>query len=320
MQTLVTGATGFVGANLVRRLLDEGDEVHVFLREGSNRWRLASVLDHLHPHTIDLRDEAAVMRAVEGIRPQTIFHLAAYGAYPFQTEVNPILATNLLGTSNLVQACARVGFEAFVNTGSSSEYGFKSHPPAETDLPEPNSYYAVAKASATLYCSYTSRNIERPITTLRLYSAYGPYEEPSRLMPTLIKKGLQGELPPLVAPDTARDFIYIDDVCEAYIRAARSTSLEFGEVLNVGMGVQRTIREIVEVAREVLNIEAKPEWGSMDARIWDSSVWVADNRRIRERLGWEPHFDLREGFSAMVDWFRENSAIVESEYSSEGRT
>jgi nucleoside-diphosphate-sugar epimerase len=308
MRTLVTGATGFVGANLVRRLLDEGDEVHVFLREDSNRWRLAAIQDDLRLHMIDLRDEESVTRAVAAIHPQTIYHLAAYGAYPFQTEVNPILLTNLLGTSNLVQACARVGFDAFVNTGSSSEYGFKQHPPAETDLPEPNSYYAVAKASATMYCSYTSRRIERPITTLSLYSAYGPYEEPSRLMPTLIKKGLRGELPPLVAPDTARDFIYIDDVCEAYIRTARSKSLDFGEVLNLGTGVQRSIREIVEVAREVLNIEIEPDWGSMEARIWDSSVWVADNRRIRERLGWEPQFDLAAGFRAMVDWFREHAA------------
>ena len=91
--------------------------------------------------------------------------------------------------------------------------------PANPSDQKPNSYYAVAKAAATMYCSYTSQKIERPITTLRLYSAYGPFEEPSRLMPTLIKKGLQGELPPLVSPDTARDFIYIDDVCEAYIQA-----------------------------------------------------------------------------------------------------
>ena len=309
MQTLVTGATGFVGANLVRRLLADGDEVHVFVREASNLWRLREIQDDIHIHHIDLRDEEAVSRAVEAIRPATIYHLAAFGAYPFQTDVNPILEINLLGTSNLVQACARVGFEAFVNTGSSSEYGFKAHPPTESDGLEPNSYYAVAKAAATMYCSYTSRKIERPITTLRLYSVYGPYEEPTRLMPTLIKKGLQGELPPLVSPDTARDFIYIDDVCEAYIRAARHSALGLGEILNVGTGVQRSIREVVAVARAALDIQIEPEWGSMDARIWDSSVWVADNRRIREQLEWEPKYDLTEGFAMMVDWFREHATF-----------
>jgi nucleoside-diphosphate-sugar epimerase len=309
--TLVTGATGFVGANLVRRLLDEGEEVHVFAREGSNLWRLNAILGDIHLHRIDLLDEEAVARAVEAIRPQTIYHLAAYGAYPFQTDVNPILLTNLLGTSNLVQACARIGFQHFVNTGSSSEYGFKSQPPSESEWLEPNSYYAVAKASATMYCSYTSRKIERPITTLRLYSAYGPFEEPTRLMPTLIKKGFLGELPPLVAPDTARDFIYIDDVCEAYLRTARSTTPELGEVLNVGSGVQCNIREIVDVARKVLGIAIEPEWGSMQARIWDSSVWVADNRRIRERLDWEPKFDLEKGFRAMVEWFKKNQRLYE---------
>ena len=99
MRTLVTGAAGFVGANLVRRLLHEGDEVHVFVREASNRWRLTDIQNDIQLHTIDLRDEESVTRAIEDIRPATVYHLAAYGAYPFQTEVNPILETNLLGTS-----------------------------------------------------------------------------------------------------------------------------------------------------------------------------------------------------------------------------
>lgn len=305
-RALVTGASGFVGANLVRRLLAEGAEVHLFTRPTSNLWRLEEIRADLHLHNVDLQDESAVQRAVAQIRPEWIFHLAVFGAYSFQTDSTRILQTNILGTANLVQACAKVDFEAFINTGSSSEYGFKDHPTAEGDLPEPNSYYAVSKVSATFYCSYVARVLGRPIPTLRLYSVYGAYEEPQRLMPTLIQKGLAGELPPLVAPDTARDFVYVDDVCQAYLMAAQSRTLEFGEVLNVGSGQQLTIREVVEVARQVLHIKQTPQWGSMPGRIWDSSVWSADNRRIRERLGWQPKLDFRAGFVKMVDWFREH--------------
>ncbi|HLA43242.1 MAG TPA: NAD-dependent epimerase/dehydratase family protein [Aggregatilineales bacterium] len=305
-KALVTGAGGFVGANLVRRLLHDGAEVHVFLRPESNRWRLESVLDDVHVHPVDLRDAECVQKAVESICPEFIYHLAVYGAYSFQTDTKTILETNIMGTANLVGACAKTDFEAFVNTGSSSEYGFKNHAPAEDELPEPNSDYAVSKVSTTLFCSYTSRKLERPITTLRLYSVYGAYEEPRRLMPTLIQFGLQGKLPPLVSPDTARDFIYVDDVSEAYIRTAHSKTLDYGEVLNVGSGIQTTLRDVVEVAREVMNIQQEPEWGSMEGRIWDSSVWVANNNRIRERLNWKPQVDFREGFARMVEWFREH--------------
>lgn len=303
---LVTGAAGFVGANLARRLLQEGEEVHLLVRPESRLWRLADVAADFRLHYGDLRDETAVTKAVQAVKPEWIFHLAVYGAYSYQTDVNRILQTNIMGTSHLVQACAKTDFETFVNTGSSSEYGFTDHPPAETEALQPNSYYATAKAACTLYCCYSSKVLQRPITTLRLYSVYGAYEEPTRLMPTLIKQGLAGRLPPLVAPETARDFIDIDDVVEVYLQVARSQKLALGEVFNVGTGVQHTLRDVVEIAREVLNIPQEPNWGTMENRIWDTSVWVANTAHLREVLGWQPQIDLRRGFTKMVAWFKEH--------------
>jgi len=139
-----------------------------------------------------------------------------------------------------------------------------------------------------------------------LYSVFGPYEEPSRLMPSLIRCGVQGTLPSLVNPATARDYVYIDDVCDAYLLAATQPGPERGAVYNVGSGVQTTLSEVVEVARGVLRITAEPEWGSMQGRIWDTSVWVADNRKIKAELGWQPRFTFREGFEQMVQWSRDN--------------
>src|SRR5262249_24369371 len=150
-------------------------------------------------HEAPLEDPAAVVRRV---RPEWVFHLAAHGAYSSQTDVRQILQTNVLGTAALVEACLETGFEAFVDTGSSSEYGFTDHAPAEDEAPEPNSHYAVAKASATLFCRHTARSRHVHIPTLRLYSVYGPWEEPTRLIPTLLVRGLDGTLPPLVDPDT----------------------------------------------------------------------------------------------------------------------
>ena len=174
-RVLVTGAAGFVGANLARRLLADGHTVHVLLRPGSDPWRLEDIRQHLEAHEADLADEETIVSHCARLQPEWIFHLAAYGAYASQVDARRMVRTNVLGTSNLVNAALRVGFEAFVNTGSSSEYGLKDHGPSETEAIEPNSYYAVTKASATMQCQSIARRRRAPIRTLRLYSVYGPY-------------------------------------------------------------------------------------------------------------------------------------------------
>jgi UDP-glucose 4-epimerase len=310
-RALVTGGTGFVGANLVRRLLGQGHEVHLLVRQGSQDWRLDGIRDAVRLHATDLADAEGLAGLVAAIRPDWVFHLAAHGAYASQTDPRQMVATNVVGTANLVEACLRTGFEAFVNTGSSSEYGFKDHPPAETEWLEPNSHYAVTKAAATLYCRYTAQSRGVRLPTLRLYSVYGPYEEPTRLLPTVVLRGLAGELPPLVDPDVARDFVYTEDVCAAYLLAATRDDQEPGAVYNVGTSVQTTLREVVEVARRVLDIGAVPNWGSMPNRRWDTSTWVADSRKLCRELGWEPRYTFEQGFRALADWFRERPDLAQ---------
>lgn len=309
-RVLITGASGFVGANLARTLLKSGHEVHLLLREHHLDWRLQDIREHVSVTGADLRDADSIFRAVKQIRPEWVFHLAAYGAYSFQTNVQDTLETNVQGTANLVQACLETGFEVFVNTGSSSEYGFKDHAPSEDELPEPNSYYAVSKVSATMFCRYTAESKKVRIPTLRLYSVYGPYEEPKRLMPTLIRCGLDKKFPPLVNPETARDYVYTDDVVRAYILAAQTSGIEVGAIYNVGTGRETKLREVVEIARKVLDIPGEPQWGSMESRIWDTGTWVADNRKIRDELGWCPEYSFEQGFRSTVRWFEENPKML----------
>jgi UDP-glucose 4-epimerase len=305
-RVLITGASGFVGNNLARFLLARGHAVHLLLRAEHAHWRLADIVADVSVHKVDLRDADSVKHAVTSIRPEWIFHLAAYGAYSFQSDADRILATNITGTANLLHACLATGFEVFVNTGSSSEYGFKDHPPREGEGLEPNSYYAVSKASATLLCGYLARSRGARIPTLRLYSVFGPYEDPARLMPVLVCKGLRNSLPPLVNPEVARDFVYVDDVIEAYLLAATVPGQDVAAIYNVGTGVQTTMRQVVEVARRELQISQEPRWASMPDRIWDTDTWVSDNRLIREQLGWRPAYTFEQGFRRMVEWFRSN--------------
>jgi nucleoside-diphosphate-sugar epimerase len=305
-RVLLTGATGFVGANLVRRLLREGHEAHLLVRPGYKSWRIKEILSDVRLHELHLHDAEAVSHAVSRIQPDWVFHLAVHGAYSWQTDWEQMVRTNIEGTMSLVSACLKTGFEAFVNTGSSSEYGFKDHAPAENELLEPNSHYAVTKAAATLFCRHTAQSRKVHLPTLRLYSAFGPYEEPGRLLPELLLHGLKGELPPLADPNIARDFVYVEDVVEAYLLAARTRMPEWGAIFNVGTGTQTTLHEIVETARRVMHIPVEPVWSTLRNREWDASVWVSDNRKIKAELGWQPRYSLADGIERMRDWFCRN--------------
>jgi len=306
---LITGASGFVGANLARRLIADGHDLRLLLRPQHNPWRLADLNPALFL-AADLGDAEAVLNAVRSARPDWIFHLAAHGAYPSQRDWSEMLETNVTGTVNLVRAALECGVESFVNTGSSSEYGFKDHAPPEDDVIEPNSDYAVTKATATLYCAFMARAHGARIRTLRLYSVYGPWEEPARLIPTLIVQGLRGRLPPLANPRVARDFVYVDDVCDAYLATAADVEAPNDAVFNVGTGVQTDLAGVVALTRRLLGVTEEPAWGSMPDRSWDTTCWVSDTGRIRQDLGWKPRHSLESGLEATIAWLRSDPTLL----------
>jgi len=311
VRALVTGAGGFIGACLVRHLLAGGHDVVAIERPGGSVWRLRDVAHDARVVDLDLLDADAIKATVAEHRPEWIFHLAAHGAYSWQRDSERIMQTNLVSTVRLLAACEQHGFEAFVHAGSSSEYGFKDHAPKETERPEPNSDYAVMKAAATTHCRFVAQRDDLHVLTLRLYSVFGPWEEPGRLMPTLVARGLEGRLPPLVSPDTPRDFISVRDANRAFVAAAQRTAVPRGALYNIGSGRQTTLREVVEIARAEMDLDVEPEWGTEPQRDWDAKVWVADASLAAEQLDWRAHDDVATGFRTLADWLREQRHLWE---------
>ncbi len=303
----ITGATGFVGSCLARKLVEIGCEVHILIRAQAKRWRLQGIEEKLHIHIGDMNNAEQLRDLVSDIQPTVIYHLAVHGAYPTQNDADQIILTDVFGTWNLLKACSEVDYKVFINTGSSSEYGAKQQAMRESDLLEPNSYYAVAKSAQSLVCQHMARADRRPINTFRLFSVYGPYEEPTRLVPTLIRRCLEGRSLDMVSPDTARDFIHVDDVVAAYLQVGQ-LNLQCGEVFNIGTGVQTTMREIVRAAMNSTHRTVKVAWGTMPARTWDSDIWLADITKVRRVLKWSPKISLPEGIEKTTAWFREYDA------------
>src|SRR5207249_6430294 len=165
----------------------------------------------------------------------TVFDTVAYGAYHFETDSALIYRTNFTAFVSLVELLAESGtVSAIVHAGSSSEYGTNGAAPDENGGLMPNSDYAVSKVAASSFIHFAGKTRSIPVVNLRLYSVYGTYEDTSRLMPTLATAGLERRFPPLVDPDTSRDFVYVDDACEALILAAAKLTPDlYGESFNI---------------------------------------------------------------------------------------
>ena len=298
---LVTGASGFVGANLFKMLAAVRNDVYAVVQR-DKVWRLAEVMDE-RVIAVDINDYAATKNLVNSVNPQTVFDCVAYGAYSFEEDTNLIYQTNFQAIVNLVSLLATRPFSAFIHAGSSSEYGTNCAAPSEDSVCEPNSPYAVSKVAIAGYLRFMGKQREFPCVNLRLYAVYGPLEDTSRLFPNLIRQALAGNLPPFVDPHTSRDFIHVDEVCAAFIMAAAKMHPGlYGENFNIGTGIKTTIAELADVARHVFDVAAKPQFGAMKGRAWDLADWYADPRKAIEHLGWKPHVGLDEGLRSMALW------------------
>ncbi|MBI4727335.1 NAD(P)-dependent oxidoreductase [candidate division TA06 bacterium] len=302
MKVLVTGATGFVGACLTRRLVAIGHDVHICLRPRSDRWRIKDLKPDIKEHLADLRDADVIMNAVSQIQPEVVFHLATHGGFAGQSESADILETNILGTVNLLRACEKTGFNCFINTGSSSEYGPKTEPMNENDPLYPVGDYGVSKAAATLYCRSEAVRKKLPILTLRLFSPYGQWDDPRRFIPYVIKSLLRGESPELASPNSVRDYIFIDDVIDLFLKAAAIPRP--GGIFNVGSGQQHTTGDVVGMIAENIGQGAVLLWGKLDPPRLEPLRWEADTASVKKSYDWDPATPLAKGLVKTVEWFR----------------
>ncbi|MBI5637381.1 MAG: NAD-dependent epimerase/dehydratase family protein [Nitrospinae bacterium] len=299
---LVLGASGFVGANLFRMLLAARSDVY-----GTKTQQWAWRLEGLPEQNIlvtDLLVDTNIKTLVDTVRPRTVFDCVAYGAYSFETDFDLIYRTNVNYTVKLLEELRKQGAVRYIHAGSSSEYGDNASGPAEDARLAPNSHYAVSKMAVAGLLHYYGKKLRFPCANLRLYSIYGPYEDAARLIPALIAKGLAGKYPPLVNPDISRDFVYVDDACEAFIDAALNLREEdWGESFNIGGGVRTKISDMAAVARGIFGIAEEPKF-EMQSRAWDVQEWYADPAKAKRRIGWAARATLRDGLLKTVDWYK----------------
>jgi polyisoprenyl-phosphate glycosyltransferase len=308
---VITGSSGFVGANLLRHFAAKGAPVIGVEGPTGLDWRTRNVAG-AELVKLDLGNEMDVKAFIRETKPSAVLNCAAYGAYPSQTESSRIYRVNFDGVRYMLEALRECkSARAFVQAGSSSEYGLNCAGPSEDAPTTPDSDYAVSKVATTALIQCYATKYGVPGWVLRLYSVYGPFEDFSRLMPRLLLKAMEKDLPPLVNPAISRDFVYVDDVCRAFEAVIeRADRLRPAQIYNVGAGAHVTLEELVAVAQAAFGIDKKPQWGSMPDRHWDHTDWYSNPRKAGLELGWTAKTSLVEGLEATMRWMQSNPDLV----------
>jgi len=305
-RVLITGASGFIGSHLTRRLVAEGADVHAVTSAVSSVYpiRLVDVRQHIVLHEANLTDRSAMDAVVAEARPAVVWHLGAFTHVGKSWHrVDECIQTNIQGTVNLLEALDGSGYRRFVYTGTSEIYGDVAVPFREDGPVMPISPYSVSKYAGERYCRMFRQGRGWPIVMLRPFNAYGPWQTPDRVIPEIIVRALRGQPLRMTRGIQTREFNFVEDLADGFLKAGLAPDIE-GEIINLGCGEEVSMRNVAETILELLGNPVAPEFGALPDR--PTEIWrmYSDNAKARGLLGWGPTHSLRDGLAKTVDWYR----------------
>lgn len=313
---LVTGAGGFIGSHLVERLVTEGARVRAFVRYNSRadtgllRYLPAETLRRIEVIAGDLQDEQAVRQCVKGC--QTVFHLGAIISIPYSYRHPAETArVNFLGTLNMLMACQEFQVTRLIHTSTSEVYGTARYAPINEEHPlQGQSPYSASKIGAdklaeSFYCAYGL-----PVVTVRPFNTYGPRQSARAVIPTIITQALTGSTIHLGNLAAIRDFTYVSDTVDGFIKAGTAPDVE-GQTINLGSGKETTIGTLAQKVIQIIGKDIKIEVNSQRLRPDKSEVMrlISDHLLAREKLEWKPSISLEEGLNLTIRWISENLGL-----------
>lgn len=307
MRTLVTGAAGFIGSHLCRRLVADGHEVVGLDDLSDGKLENLADLPEVRFVEADLREQDAVRQAADGC--SVIFHQGAMRSVP-RSIAQPAETTdvNVRGTLNVLLA-ARDMPANVVFASSSSVYGDQETFPLREDMASLlRSPYAASKLAGEAYCRSWWLSFGVPTVSLRYFNVYGPGQDPENeyaaLVPRFVMACMNGTAPEVHGDgEQSRDFTYIDDVIEANLLAGLAPEQARGRVMNVGGGRQPTsVNGILQIVAGLIGV--KPEPVHTPSREGDVRKTEADVSLARRAIGYEPKIEIEEGLRRTVEWFR----------------
>lgn len=308
---LVTGATGFIGSNLVRSLVKRGHKVSIITRNKKLNWRLSDLTSDLEIYQSDLLS-SKIDNVIRKAKPDFVFHLAAYGVMANELDLKRMVEVNINGTINLINALKKIDFKLLVNVGSAVEYGVKKKKIREDDVLEPINDYGATKAAATLICQKEGIKNSFPVVTLRPFTPFGYFEDRTRLIPSVILSALNNEPIKVSVPTSVRDFIFIEDIIDAF-RLVTKKKIKFGDIINIGSGKQHSVGDVVKEVIKLSDTKSKVEWGAVrtQTRFIEPEKLEADIEKAYRILRWKPKHSFEESLIKTIDWFYKNKNLYD---------
>ena len=317
---LVTGAGGFIGSHLVEALASKGAELKIFIRYNSRndlgmlKDIPSDIKNNLDVITGDIIDFGTVKKAVKNC--DIVFHLAALIGIPY-SYVAPgrYVDTNIKGTLNILQASREEGVEKIIHTSTSEVYGTAKYVPIDENHPlEGQSPYSASKIGADMLAHSYFFSFNTPIVIIRPFNTFGPRQSARAVIPTTISQALSENKVNLGMLTTVRDFTYVNDTVNGFIKVAES-DISIGDIFNIGNGTGITIGELAKKILTIMECQDIPIYSDGNRiRPEKSEVLnlICDNSKAKSMIGWSPRYSLDEGLKETIEWVRQNKNIYKS--------
>jgi nucleoside-diphosphate-sugar epimerase len=301
-RVLLTGASGFLGAHVVRALLARGVAVTALVRPGSDLWRLAEGPSALA--SADLSDAEAVARVLADVRPEVVCDLAWHGVGNRFHDDPAQVSANLRPHLDLLQAAAHAGCRRWIGLGSQAEYGPQAARIDEGCATRPSTVYGAVKLAVGVVGQRLAARAGMEFVWLRLFSCYGPMDAPGWLIPSVTLTLLRCARPKLTAGTQKWDYLFVEDAARAVAEAALATRME--GVYNLGSGRGVPVREIVEAIRDLVDPALPLGFGEVPYGPHQIMHLEADVTKLCEAIPWRPATGLEDGLRRTVAWYREH--------------
>ncbi len=307
MKIFITGASGFVGSNLLQRLLErKKDEVAILLRNPGISWRLDLIPNLSEVQIIQgsLDETSSYKDDLESFSPDIIINLAWNGVKGVDRNSDSQWG-NVLNFLELIKIGHKCHVKKIIGFGSQGEYGNLNKKISESDHERPTTLYGISKLSACHLGEVIANQLGIQFVWVRLFDPYGPKDDPTWFLPYIIQELLKGESPEITKGEQLWDYIYIDDVVDAILKIIDKDKI-YG-IFNLGSGKSITLREIIDKVKNLINPDLDVQFGAVPYREDQIMHLEADIEKISNKIEWSPCVEIDEGLQRTVDWFKSDS-------------
>jgi len=295
-RVLVTGSNGFIGSHLINRLIKEKADIYCVDKNKQEN-------DSVKSYELDIKNFLELKKIIEEVNPEIIFHLAAMiNNSREEGIIKEIFEVNTIGTLNLLIATININYDLLIYTNTFELYGDENQAPFNEEMnPKGISPYSTSKICGEYYCKLFLEIYDKPIISFRLPIVYGPGQKGKMFIPDLMNSIIKRKEFSMTKGKQTRDFIYVDDVIEAFIMACNKKNMK--GIFNLGYGKEISMKEVIETIKKNIDIDIKFDKPYKEKEIWH---YYSDISKIKKELGWEPRTELKEGLRKTLEWWKNN--------------